>query len=250
MCSIIALPALAATVACIPRVASRWSRLYAASSSVGLFGHEHLSTPADWAKVTTQAIQGSAFQSSACKFHVLDALAIVFKPCTACRCNALMQDVQTCSPGRGALHLLDEISDRLCHATDTAAFCSATHADPEWRAAAWQSNQKLQSYMAELNTSPVLWSALSRSMERVHQQPPEQRDQEGWTEEEIKVGDSLMHEFRQAGMALDERVQEQYRQLSSKEHTLSTALMAFEVLQLAAPVMFCCISEVLQQQYR
>ena len=59
------------------------------------------------------------------------------------------------------------------------------------------------------------------------------RAKEGWTDEEIKVGDSLLHEFKQAGMALDEGVQAQYRQLSMEQTRLCTQLMAFEVLSFA-----------------
>jgi hypothetical protein len=96
--------------------------------------------------------------------------------------------------------------------------------------------------MAELNTSSVLWNALSQSMARAHQQTTEQQKREGWTEEEIKVGDSLLHEFRQAGMALDSSVQHQYRQLSAREHELCKKLITFEVrLQRPRKLLLCVL---------
>jgi Zn-dependent oligopeptidase len=122
---------------------------------------------------------------------------------------------------------LDELSDILCHATDAAAFCAAAHADPVWRQAAQQSHQHLQGYLAQLNTSSVLWTSLRRSMELAHQ--PSVVQGEGWTPEEIKVGDSLMHEFEQAGMALDEDAQAQYRLLSMQQQRLCARLVEFEV---------------------
>lgn len=135
--------------------------------------------------------------------------------------------------------MLDEISDILCHATDAAAFCGATHADPEWRKAAQQSHQQLQGYMAELNTSSSLWHSLRSSMELAHK-PASSGEREAWTEEEIKVGDSLIHEFKQAGMALDEGVQAQYRLLSMQQQRLCAQLMSFEV----QPHCCCCCCSV------
>lgn len=139
--------------------------------------------------------------------------------------------------------MLDEISDVLCHATDAAAFCAATHADEEWRKAASQSHKQLHGYMAELNTSRVLWHSLRRSMELAHEPAScAGGEKEGWTEEEVKVGDNLMHEFRQAGMALDDDVQAQYRQLSMEQQRLCAQLVAFEVLfSLGRPCTWHCI---------
>lgn len=69
---------------------------------------------------------------------------------------------------------------------------------------------------------------------------------EPWTEEEIKVGDSLIHEFRQAGMALGESVQAQYRQISRDQQHLCARLLAFEVPHPAAahiPLQTLCVSQ-------
>lgn len=142
-----------------------------------------------------------------------------------------MEKTRTTPPGRAALHLVDEISDVLCHATDAAAFCVATHADTAWRAAAQKSHQQLQRYMAELNTSSVLWDSLRRSMELAHAPASSNlQAHEAWTQEEIKVGDSLIHEFQQAGMALNEDAQAQYRKLAAEQQSLSAKLMSFEVI--------------------
>lgn len=147
----------------------------------------------------------------------------------ACRCNSLVRETQTSTPGRQVVHILDDISDTLCHATDAAAFCGAVHVDRQWRAAAQQASQHLQGYLAELNTTAVLWHALQSSMQSAHSLTPQQQDETGWTAEEIKVGDSLLQEFKQAGMALEPRVQEQYRVLAAREQELIMALFSFEV---------------------
>lgn len=128
------------------------------------------------------------------------------------------------------MHILDDISDTLCHATDAAAFCGAVHADQQWRAAAQQASSTLQGYLAELNTTATLWHALQASMESAHRLSPWDVRESAWTVEEIKVGDSLLHEFRQAGMALEPHVQAQYRELAAKEQELIMALFSFEVL--------------------
>lgn len=147
----------------------------------------------------------------------------------SCRCNSLVKASQASQPGRQVVHILDEISDTLCHATDAAAFCGAVHVDQQWRSAAQQASQRLQGYLAELNTTTVLWSSLQASMQSVHGLSPQEQATSGWTGEEIKVGDSLLQEFRQAGMALEPQVQEQYRVLAAREQQLIMNLFSFEV---------------------
>lgn len=127
------------------------------------------------------------------------------------------------------MHILDDISDTLCHAADAAAFCGAVHADEHWRAAAHEASRALQGYLTELNTTDALWHALQASMEVAHGTSPQQTHEPGWTAEEIRVGDSLLHEFRQAGMALEPQVQEQHRILAGQEQELIMALFSFEV---------------------
>eukprot|EP00892_Ulva_mutabilis_P011909 jgi/Ulvmu1/9090/UM005_0185.1 len=180
------------------------SARWLATSSAGdaaLFGHPDLTCPDDWHKISQAAIT---------------------------KCNALVRDTQACPPGREVVHILDDISDTLCHATDAAAFCGAVHADKTWRSAAHQAQRTLQGYLTELNTTDTLWHALQASMEIAHGRAPSSADESSWTAEEVKVGDSLLHEFRQAGMALEPRVQEQHRMLAANEQELIMALFQFE----------------------
>jgi Zn-dependent oligopeptidase len=145
------------------------------------------------------------------------------------RCRREVQEVSRCQPGRRIVHLLDNISDGLCRAADAAAFCGAVHSCSRWREAALEASRSLTAYMADLNTSPDLWEPLKATMMLVHSLPPEEQRIRGWTVEEIKVGQSLLHEFEQAGMSFPASVRLQYRSLNGLEQNLSSKLMAYQV---------------------
>lgn len=119
---------------------------------------------------------------------------------------------------------MDEISDVVCCATDAANFCQVVHADARWKYEALQASQRLNAYVAVLNTDSVLFEGLQRTMQQAPSAPGQ-----GWTAEDIKVGHSLMHEFRQAGMGLTEDVQRKSRELVGQEQHLCQLLMQFEV---------------------
>ena len=139
-----------------------------------------------------------------------------------------MKQISATPPGRKALHLLDDISDAACHATDAANFCASAHADPAWRAAALRAARMLNSYMSTLNTDPTLWRALDDTMAATQAQPNAAREA-GWTREELKAGASLLLEFEQAGMRADNAAGGKYRQQMDQEQALCAQLVQFEV---------------------
>lgn len=181
--------------------------------------------------------------------HTLHACAHI--PRGSCRCNQLVQQVDEAPAGRGVVHLLDDISDRLCHATDAANFCTQAHADARWRAASHSAAQRLNAYMAQLNTDERLHRALSAAMQQAEHADRARSDDDGaaadggagagagggdaaggaagWTQEERKVGASLLLEFEQAGMGQDEQKSREYRQLIAQEQDLCAKLLHFEV---------------------
>lgn len=144
-----------------------------------------------------------------------------------CRCDALVSRVHACAPGRELLHLVDEISDVVCCATDAANFCQVVHSDAAWKEAAQQASTRLNTYVAKLNTDNVLFEGLQASMEQADRSVG--AGETSWTAEDLKVGDSLMHEFRQSGMGLSEGVQGRNRELVGHEQRLCQQLMQFEV---------------------
>ena len=141
---------------------------------------------------------------------------------SVCRCNKLVQQIAEEPPGRPVVHLLDDISDHLCHATDAANFCTQAHAHAAWREASRRAAHGLNAYMAALNTDKRLWTALSATMQHAEQAA-------GWTLEEHKVGASLLLEFEQAGMGHDTEKSAQYQQLTAREQELCAQLTQFEV---------------------
>jgi Zn-dependent oligopeptidase len=131
-------------------------------------------------------------------------------------------------PGRTAVGVLDDISNDLCHAIDTANFCTIAHAKKDWQAASVKAVTKLNGFLAGLNTNPALWKALSQSMPHA--------DAEGWSQEERIVGNSLLAEFRQAGMELGPEVAREYRALKAREEAVGLEIRQFQGEGLPPPV--------------
>jgi Zn-dependent oligopeptidase len=130
--------------------------------------------------------------------------------------------VRSTQPGLEALHLLDDISDTVCHAVDAANFCASAHADSAWRSAARQASSELNGYIAKLNTEHVLWDVLNRSMS-------DESQLKDWTAEERSAGHSLLVEFEQAGLGFGKQKGKQYRELAGQEQALCAKLARFEV---------------------
>ena len=140
-----------------------------------------------------------------------------------------MEQIRTTPPGRKALHLLDDISDIACHATDAANICTSAHADPAWRTAAQNAAVKLNSYLSTLNTEPILWRSLDKTMAARNAASSDATTHEHWTKEEVKAGESLLLEFEQAGMRADADAAARYREQTANEQALCASLVRFEV---------------------
>jgi Zn-dependent oligopeptidase len=134
-------------------------------------------------------------------------------------------------PGRKALHLLDDISDTICHAADAARFCAAAHAEASWRSASLAACALLDAYIAKLNTESFLCDKLERTMEEADALTAEGRSEAGWTDEEQTVAASFLLEFRNAGIGYGEEVGRHYRRLIRREQGLSSQLALFEVCE-------------------
>lgn len=120
------------------------------------------------------------------------------------------------------------MSNELCCTADAANFCAAAHADAAWRASASAASADLLTFMATLNTNPVLWGMLERTMAGAEAAGVATRAQQGWTAEEFAVGRSLLAEFQQAGLGMGTDVARQYRALKQEEERLSRELAAWQ----------------------
>ena len=146
-----------------------------------------------------------------------------------CRCERAVSELERTPPGQRVVHLLDEISDAVCHAADAAKFCAATHSSVAWRSAAQTASHEMQSYIAQLNTQQLLCDKLAATMEKSSVLSDAQKQAAGWTREEEIVGADLLREFKQAGMGQDPRVHAEYRRLTEFELHLCARLAHFEV---------------------
>lgn len=146
-----------------------------------------------------------------------------------CRCDEAIGQLRRQPPSREVVRLLDRISDSACHAADAAKFCADVHSDPAWRDAASAASDSMCEYIAQLNTKQVLCDKLAATMEAVEAASEQERQADGWTQEEVAVGASLLLEFEHAGMGQRQEVREEYRALMQHQQTLTAQLAHFEV---------------------
>ncbi|CAL8472167.1 g11709 [Coccomyxa elongata] len=142
------------------------------------------------------------------------------------------------------IRALDDISDTICQAYDSAEFCRNVHSCPEWQEAATQACIALGAQVEKLNTSESLYGALVRALDRHdqaapavaaqhapesagNQQHPSTGDSAGsalLSAEALRVGRSLRHDMEKAGIHLPHAQRNRLTQLIGLERRLGMAI--------------------------
>ncbi|KAK9905894.1 hypothetical protein WJX75_008266 [Coccomyxa subellipsoidea] len=158
------------------------------------------------------------------------------------RSDALINRAVLSSTPLDTIRALDDISDTICQAYDTAEFCRNVHSCPEWQEAATQACIVLGAQVEKLNTDESLYSALIRALDHHEQRtaaaaqfpPVSEAEQhsgvqhtggEGLlTPEALRVGRSLRHDMEKAGIHLPHAERSRLTELIGLERRLGMAI--------------------------
>jgi intermediate peptidase len=137
---------------------------FLSTSKPGLFSIPELQHPSDFFKLTKEAILKS------------DALR-----------DSIPHEISSQSHAVEVLYQLDHISRSVCNVIDAAELCRSAHASEEWRLAASQAFEQLQTYIGSLNADDRLFQALAKISKRT--------DFSAFQEEEQRFCTLLQREF-------------------------------------------------------
>lgn len=173
-----------------------------ASAGAGLFSLPNLCKPKDFVKLANDAIQD---------------------------CNSWRQIIQSSllhntehgtyslSP-RETLHILDNISNRVCSVIDASELCRSVHASDAWRHEASVAFQMLSAYIAELNADVSLYQSLVPITSNAS-------IMSSLSEEERRMATMLQKEFERDSIHLSDDERAQVQQLNAFVVQLETMFM-------------------------
>lgn len=94
------------------------------------------------------------------------------------------------------IETFDHLSNTICNVADLAEFVRLSHPDEEFRLAACSASLEINSFVEKLNTNVALYNALTSSLAT--------EDASFLDEESRRVAESLVFDFEQSGIHLDE----------------------------------------------
>ncbi|EIE23493.1 zincin [Coccomyxa subellipsoidea C-169] len=147
------------------------------------------------------------------------------------RSDDLINQAVLSSTPLDTIRALDDISDTICQAYDTAEFCRNVHSCPEWQEAATQACIVLGAQVEKLNTNESLYGALVRALDcheqtAAHSAPASEYEQRPGllTAEALRVGRSLRHDMEKAGIHLPHDKRSRLTELVGQERCLGMAI--------------------------
>ena len=139
--------------------------------------------------------------------------------CAMDECDALRHDVLQQVDGKVVLFQLDAISRAVCNVIDAAELTRSVHASEEWRASAERAFGLLSDYMAQLNSDPSLYQALSTVVTNAAEN---NNTSKSLSEEEGRFAMLLKAEFERDGIHLPEAERERVRAIQGQIVELET----------------------------
>lgn len=173
--------------------------------STGLFSIPELQKPADFLKLSAEAIA----------------------TCNSVRADLTSQLPQPISPENSYqaheyLYQLDHISKTVCNVIDAAELCRSVHASEEWRESANQAFAMLSEYIGELNGDTVLYETLRKIVNATQQSGKTSGIKPDLSEEDQRFCRLLQAEFERDGIHLPDQEREELQRLQVHVTQLET----------------------------